>query len=162
MDKKGFGILEILIAVAIIAGSLWALASVFLLSGAAIELSRERLQASFLLEEGIEVIRHLRDAGWDTNIGALTPGTDYYFGFNPATGGWSIGALPEPAIESIFSRKFRLERVSRDINSNVESVYNPANEDQETRKVVLTVTWMFKQNQQASTLEAYLTDMFNN
>ncbi len=160
--EAGFGIIETVIASAIIGGSLWALASVFLLSGSAVSLARERTQAAFLAEEGIEVARHLRDAGWNANISSLTPGQNYYFSFNASSSLWSIGTVPEPAIEGIFLRSIRAERVSRNANFDIEAVYNPAHEDPETRKIVVEIEWTRKGALKTATLEAYLTDIFDN
>ncbi|MEK9166114.1 MAG: hypothetical protein AAB846_00075 [Patescibacteria group bacterium] len=159
--RKGFGILETVLASALIAGSLYALASVLLLAGSAIEIARERLAASFLVEEGMEVLRHRRDAGWDANIANLTPGQDYYVSFDAGMGSWSISASPEPVIEGLFLRRFRVERVSRDMGANIELPYNPANEDSETRKIIVAVTWTHKNSPHAMTLEGYLMDIFN-
>lgn len=160
--QRGFGIIETVIASAIIGGSLWALASVFLLAGSAVALAGERTEAAFLLEEGVEAVRHLRDAGWDANIAPLTPGQDYYFSFNASSSLWSIGTIPEPPIEGIFSRSVRVERVSRDANFDIEAAYNPANEDPETRKIAVKVRWERKGSAKTAALEAYLTDIFDN
>lgn len=161
-NNKGFGLIEIVIATAVLTGSLIALISVFLLARNATELASEKLQAGYLLEEGAEALRFLRDSGWDGNIATLAPATDYYLSFDPAASQWAIVALAPPDIEGLFARSFRIENVSRDGSANIEAVYNPANDDPETKKVIVTVSWMHKNQSQAITLENYLTNLFDN
>ena len=159
MKNKGFGLLEIVIAVAIVGGALWALASVFLLAERAQELSREKLQAVFLAEEGLEVLRYLRDAGWNQNIASLALGADYYLTFASSTSQWVISSAPVPAVDGIFSRSFLVQAVLRDSGDNIAP---SGTNDPETRKIIMKVAWSFQQSSESVSLEAYLTDIFNN
>ncbi|MDP3762853.1 MAG: type II secretion system protein [bacterium] len=159
MKQKGFGLLEIVIAVAIVGGALWALASVFLLAERAQELSREKLQAVFLAEEGLEVSRYLRDSGWNSNIAPLLTSTDYYLNFNAATSQWTTTVTAPAAIDGIFSRSFRIENVLRDSGDNIAP---SGTNDPETRKIIMKVAWSFQQSSENVSLEAYLMDIFNN
>ena len=159
MKNKGFGLLEIVIAVAIVGGALWALASVFLLAERAQELSREKLQAVFLAEEGLEAIRYLRDAGWNQNIASLASGADYYLTFAPSTSQWAVSSSPVPDIDGIFLRSFRVQAVLRDSGDNIAP---SGTNDPETRKIIMKVAWSFQQSSESVSLEAYLTDIFNN
>ncbi len=157
--QNGFGILEIVLAVAIVSGSLYALASVFILSGRTVELSRERLTASFLMEEGLEVLRFLRDSSWDGNIGTLAAGTDYYLSFNETTSTWSIQTAATTQIDGVFDRSFRVENVLRDGGDNIAA---SGTADPETKKIIMKVSWFSRNQSQVSTLEAYLMDIFDN
>ncbi len=157
--KKGFGLLEIVFAVSIAAGSLYALASVFLLAERAAELSREKIQAVFLAEEGLEVLRYLRDSGWGSNIAPLLTATDYYLNFNAATSQWTITVTAPAAIDGIFSRSFRIENVLRDSGDNIAI---SGTNDPGTKKVTMKITWSFQGQNEEITLEAYLMDIFNN
>ena len=155
----GFGLLEIVFAVSIVAGSLYALTSVFLLAGRAAELSREKLQASFLLEEGLETLRFLRDSGWSQNISSLSSGTDYYLNFSTSTVKWTTTSSPVPAIDGIYTRSFQIQNVLRDSGDNIAS---SGTTDPGTKKVTMKVTWSFGGQNQTSTLEVYLMNIFSN
>jgi len=162
MMRKGFGVLEIIVALAIVGGSLYALASVFLLASASLEVSTQKLQASFLAEEGFEVLRFLRDSGWDQNIVPLGGGSEYYLSFSPLASSWSIVSTSPGLIDGMFERSFRVDNASRDSSANIEMTYNPANDDPETKKVTTEVTWSFKNQNYVLVFETYLTDVFNN
>lgn len=157
--KKGFGLLEIVVAVAIVGGSLYALASVFLLAERVAELSREKIQTTFLAEEGLEVLRYLRDSGWDQNITPLLTATDYYLNFNPATSQWIITTTLPAAIDGIFTRSFRVSNVLRDSGDNIAPM---GTADPETKKIIMKLNWNFQGQNEEVSLEAYLTDLFNN
>ncbi|OQA04136.1 MAG: hypothetical protein BWY68_00496 [bacterium ADurb.Bin400] len=62
--KRGFGVLEVLISAAIIAIILGALVSIGRASVASSKLSLQRTQASYLAQEGIEILRQIRDSRW--------------------------------------------------------------------------------------------------
>ncbi|MDP3784874.1 MAG: hypothetical protein Q8R12_02255 [bacterium] len=157
--SPGFGLLEIVFAVSIVAGALYALASVFLLAGRASELSREKLQASFLLEEGLEVLRFSRDSSWSQNIAALSVGTDYYLNFSTSTVKWTTTPSPMPAVDGIYARSFQIQNVLRDSGDNIDS---SGTTDPGTKKVTMKVIWSFGGQNQTSTLETYLMNIFNN
>src|SRR3989338_1786632 len=85
--KRGFMVIEMLIAVSIMATSILAAMTI---SQRSINVSRQAFhatQAAFLLEEGAEVVRLLRDDDWN-NISSLTAGLDYYPNFS--AGAWAL------------------------------------------------------------------------
>ena len=76
----GFMMVEVIVAISIIVVSVLAAMSV---TQKSIFVSRQALhvkEASFLLEEGAESVRIIRDNSWN-NISALNVGTDYYLIF---------------------------------------------------------------------------------
>ena len=162
LPRQGFGIFEIIIASAIIVGAVVALINILVLSKYTAEFSTQKIQAAFLLEEGVEAVKFIRDTGWNQNIVPLLINTDYYLVFSTSTSVWTIGSAPIPAIDGIFTRSFRVEHVSRDASSNIETSYNPANLDLETKKIIMRVTWPFKGQNKTATLETYLVDLFDN
>ena len=71
LTNKGIVMVEIIVVITVISISLLALVSV---SKKAVQVSRNslnKIQASFLLEEGVEVIKIIRDNDWD-NISNLS------------------------------------------------------------------------------------------
>lgn len=160
--KNGFGLFEIILASAIMVTVLFSLVAVFLLSKNTAELSLHKLKASFLAEEGLEVVRFLRDSSWHDNISLLSQNQDYYLIFATSTSSWSINSSPPPSIDGFFERSFQVARVSRDASYNIESVYNASNDDPDTRKITMKVAWNFKGQNQSLIFETYLTDLFDN
>src|SRR5690606_25583223 len=99
LPRRGFALIEILIASAIISASMFALLSV---GQKSIELSRRALakvQASFLLEEGAEVVKIVREGGWNA-IEGFAAGTPYY----PALSGNAWTLSEEPSMIGNFTR----------------------------------------------------------
>ncbi len=86
-DSAGFSILEIVVACSIILVSVFSIMSLAQKSVQFSRLSLNQTQASFLLEEGAEAVKSIRDSGW-TNISALTSGLTYYLAWNGNA--WSL------------------------------------------------------------------------
>ena len=134
--KKGFGIIEIIIVIAVLAGAMFAFAQMAAISLKALREEKKSLEAVYLAQETIEAVRAVRDAGW-ADISSLTAGGDYY----PQISGsaWvlnsGVGTVGE------YSRKVVVDNVSRDANDDIENVYNPANDDTNTKKLIATVSW---------------------
>lgn len=162
LNKKGFGILEIVIATAIIGTSLFAMVSVFMLSRNTMEYSIQKLKASYLAEEGIEVLRFKRDSSWSGNIFSLSAGTDYYLAFSTTTSNWAITSTPQPPIDDLYARSFRIENVSRDSLANIQNPYNSANDDPGTKKIIMSVIWNYKNSNKNISSETYMTNLFGN
>ncbi|MFA5927219.1 MAG: prepilin-type N-terminal cleavage/methylation domain-containing protein [Patescibacteria group bacterium] len=62
--KKGFGLIEVLLASVITAMMLGALISVGRVALASNQNALERTQAAYLAQQGIEVVRQIRDTNW--------------------------------------------------------------------------------------------------
>lgn len=144
--NKGISIIEILIVVAIIVIALTGLAGLVAYSLKISISIRETTQANFLSQETMEAVRNFRDGtNWNSNgLGTLTTGVNYY----PQKSAdippkWAL-VQGQDTING-FVRKVIFEKVSRDINDNIEQTYNPANDDPNTRKVTVTVSWQAKE-----------------
>ena len=148
-NRKGIAIIEILIAIAIIG---FTLASVLGLVSLSLKIStstEETVQANALVQETIEAIRNFRDGTeWNTNglknyieAGVITsepyhPELDN--NFDPPK--WILVEGEEMIGD--FTRKVVFKKVSRDpLTQNIESTYNEDNDDSDTRKIEVTVSW---------------------
>lgn len=138
--KNGFGLLEIIIAVAIVSGSLFALAEVSALAVRITQVALAEQQANFLAEEGTENARFARDTSWTTLL--ASSGTE--------------------TIDS-FTRTTTLENVYRR-NSDDDIVpagsSDPKTLDPNTKKVNVTVSWQDRKGTASTSLSAYLTNLF--
>src|SRR3989344_5225002 len=111
--NKGFGLVEVVIASAIISVSIFSLSAVSVIGNRLQSQSLEKTRANFLSEEGLEAMRFLRDKSWNTNLANLSIGTNYYISFASSTSKWSIGSTTPPYIDSFFDRKIMVENVFR-------------------------------------------------
>ena len=162
-QRVGFGLLEIVIAASIISAVIFSLSFVFLISQKLETTSSNKIRANFLAEEGLEASRFLRDKSWSTNLAALSAGTNYYLAFAAPTSTWSVGATGPEKIDNLFYRKITVENVSRDPSTaNIESVYNSANDDPDTKKFNAEVAWQERGATTTVTISTYLSDIFDN
>ena len=152
----GFTIIEVLIACSIISIFIFALMSV---ASGGIKLSSlalKQTQASFILEEGVESVKSIRDSSW-TNISNLTLGTEYYLTFNNTS---NFGTLETTSntIDSTFTRKVVFSAVYRDANNDIAS---SGTLDTHAKKVTVTVSWVNSGVTSSKDLSFYLIDIFN-
>lgn len=159
-NTKGFSLIEVLIACSVISIAIFSLMSA---SSKGIQLSNEALrqtQASFILEEGAEAVKSIRDAAW-TNISSLTAGTNYYLTYNTGTNTWSLGTTPTGAIDSIFTRVIVISAVSRNGTDDIVTS-GGTYDDTGTKKVTVTVSWPASDETISSkTLSFYISDIFS-
>lgn len=145
---------EVLVAVSIIAVSVL---SAMAVSQKAVQVSRQAFhtaQASFLLEEGAEAVRILRDNGW-SNISALMAGTTYYPAFSGGT--WTLSATANTS--GIFTRTITLSAVNRDGTTGDISASGAA--DAQARLVTVTVSWPEGGATVTKSLQFYIMDIFS-
>ena len=93
------------------------------------------------LAEGLlEVVSANAVGSWEA-IYDTTKGVAYHPVDN--SGVWSLLTNTEPVIIDgvTYTKSIKIENVSRDVNGNIELVYNSANEDPSTQKVTSTITW---------------------
>ncbi len=155
--------MEIVIAVSIISATIFSLSFVFLISQKLETTSSNKIRANFLAEEGLEASRFLRDKSWSLNLAGLSAGTNYYLAFAAVTSIWSIGAAGPDKIDNLFYRKITINNVSRDPSTqNIESTYNPSNNDPDTKKFNVEVAWQERGATSTVTISTYLSDIFDN
>ncbi len=127
-------------------------------------------QATFLLEEGAEIIRALRDESW-SSIQALndTGLTKYYFNWVGAAPGWAIVAtntmIPSvPGGPGVFSRSMTVHQACRNGSDDLITcgVAPDPNADAGTRRFKIDVAWKNRRNATTTrSVELYLTNFFN-
>ena len=115
--SKGFGLIEIIVGSAILTVSLAAVATYFQKSLQFNQDNKKIVQASFLLEEGLEVVKFFRDTSW-LNISGLTSNTSYYLKFDGTK--WAT-STSNVFVDNLFERKLVINNVSRDANDDIVS-----------------------------------------
>ncbi len=155
---RGFGLLEIVIAVAIISATIFSLSYVFLIASKLETMSLDKIRANFIAEEGLEASRFLRDTSWAGNLAGLSQGQTYYFSFATTTSTWSVGTNGSE-IDKLFLRKVTLENVYR--NGSYDIADSGAL-DSDTKKINVSVEWLERGSTTTITASTYLTNIFNN
>jgi len=152
-NKKGFGAIEIIIAAAIISITLFGLVSAFQNS---LRVSREtgnKVQSGFLLEEGLEAARLMRDADWN-NLNALATSTSYALLFE--NGSW-VATTTVQYIDNKFERTILVEDVYRDANDDI----SPSGTfDPDTKKVTVYLSWSRNNATTTQSAATYLSNIF--
>lgn len=154
-DNQGFLLVEALIGASIVAIVVVAVLLAF--SNGLRLANRNSLatRAGFLTEEGVEVARLIRDKGWDGNLGSWPNGTVYHLVFSDGT--WSTtttGSL----IGGLFDRTVAASNVYRDGNNDIAS---SGALDPNTKKITVNVNWRSGSATTTVSLQAYLTNLFD-
>ncbi len=151
--NKGFGLIEVIVGVAIISISFLGLMSVANLSFKILQKSSNNIKAGFLLEEGVEAVKIIRDSGW-SNISSLSNGVNYYLNYNGTT--WLTTTTPV-YVDNLFERKFVSSEVYRDINDDIA---DSGTVDLDTKKITISVSWEENGNTVIQSFSTYITNLF--
>ncbi|MDP3735641.1 MAG: prepilin-type N-terminal cleavage/methylation domain-containing protein [bacterium] len=137
---RGFSLVEVVVGSAIILIVLGGLIAAFTRYAATLFRTTDRVQATYLAEEGIEVARILRDASW-TSFAALTLDTPYRLALS--SGVWEA-TTSEALIDGAFDRTMTLQSVyRRTSDSDIVASTSLASKaiDPDARYVLVRLSW---------------------
>ena len=157
-NEQGFSLIEIILGIGMLTMSLVSITSYY---RKVLDVSNEttrHIQSGFLLEEGLESVKMLRDQSWASKIATLSTTTSYYLYWNGTQ--WTATTTRQ-IVENTFTRTFKLADVKRDGSDNISSA---GTYDAGTKKVTVYVTWSRKgaNNTATDTVETYIANLFNN
>ncbi len=164
--NRGFTIVEVIVACAIISMTTLALMST---TQKGIELSSRavrQVQANYLLEEGAEAVKSIRDNNWG-DIANLTLNNQYSLFFDTNTNLWLLSSpppipmtnTPKYPIDSVFNREIVISPVYRNSNDDISKT---GVLDNGTKKITVTVSWASSSGGVISrSLVFYLANIFN-
>ena len=150
MIKKGISLVEVVIGVSLIAVSLIGLIGAYNFYFRIALKDTTFIQASFLLEEGLEVARLIRDDDWDS-IANLTSGS-----FEYVNDSWQSTTTPS-SIDGFFYRTFVVSDVLRDSNDDISL---SGTEDPNIKEITVNVSWFDKNSTTTKSISTYLTKLF--
>ena len=155
-NKKGFYLIEILVAVAIISSSLISILGLTSFCLRVTSIINQTNKANNMAQEIMEQIRNFRDVtSWSTDgLGTLTPNIDYYVQKSGTPATWQLTQGTETV--NGFTRKAAFEDVIRDLNDNI--VESGGVNDPNTKKITVTVTWQERGNDRQIELLSYFTN----
>jgi prepilin-type N-terminal cleavage/methylation domain-containing protein len=155
--SKGFSLVEIIVAAAIVASVVTAVTGAMQSYFTAITANSQYAQAALLTEEGAEAIRIFRDTGWTNNIAPLSLNTPYYLYWNGT--GYATSTSPV-VIQNGFTRTFVMQSVARDSNDNISP--SGGTTDTKTRDVTITVYASTTPPKTLSQTHMLIHNVFNN
>ena len=140
-NNKGVGLIEAIVVVSIVSVAFSAILSaavIFLKNGL---YATDKVQALYLLEEGVEAARFLRDDSYTMNIMPSVGSGVFYV--DPGAGGWTITTTNTPVFGR-YTRTLELTDVYRR-NSDDDIVPSTSGDpkyiDADTAKLHVSVTW---------------------
>lgn len=155
--EKGFNLAEVMVATAIVLLIVVALVAAMNTYARLSRNSPESVKATYLAEEGIEVIKYFRDASWTSNIATLPLNTTLYLNLNGST--WST-TTTYALIDNKYDRRITISNALRDGASNI--VDSGGTADTNTKKVTVTVAWSDGRATTTETMSTYIANIFNN
>lgn len=159
--KSGMGMVEIIVASSIISITLLVLVSVYSAVARYSVANVLTLKATQLSEEGVEVLKYLKDSGYTENLASLTLGDTYhlYWDVNVGGGSWTA-TTSNILLEDKYEIDFVLYPVYRD--SNFDVVSSGGTVDPDSLRAVVNVIWHQYGSTNTKTKETYLFNIFDN
>lgn len=153
--SRGLTMVEVLIASSIILVTVVVLLGVHSLYLRTALSNSSAVQAAYLAEEGVEVMRYLRDASWSQNIAPLSLDTPYGLAFSNA---WVTNATSTWI--GNFNRTITLSAVERDAQSDIVSSGGVV--DANTKLLTVSVSWAEREATTTKSVSTYLTNLHDN
>jgi competence protein ComGC len=158
INNFGFGLVESIVVIAILSVFVFLIIDLNIFYTESLVKSRNSATASFLIEEGIEAAKFMRDDSWTSNIEALTPDISYFLAFDSSSK-WSATTTPQTS-DGMFVRTIKFSDVSRDSNGNIVS--SGGTVDPGTRLVEIKIVWNDKYGESTKSSKTYITNIFDN
>lgn len=133
--QRGIGIVEIIVALGLIAVAFSAVSTVTQFSIRTQRTLALRQRASLLAVEALEVTKFERDGSWSTFVGRAVD-TDLYSEYVGMVA--QLTTADPGAIDGLFTRTIRLSRVYRDMAGDIAV---SGTEDTAAREVTVSVSW---------------------
>lgn len=150
--NKGFALIEVLIAVTIISGSMLTVVSVANKSVTYAQNSLKDYQATLAMEETIEAVKSIRAANW-SNISSLTDGQNYGLDFvnNNYT------TIQNPTEDTLgFTKSFSVNNVMRDANNDIAV---SGTLDSGTKKIIINISWVDGGKNKSKNIQFYIANI---
>ena len=135
--NRGISLIEVIIATSIITVSMISISIVY---GNFVSLSvknTDKIQATFLLDEGVEALKMIRYESW-SKIASSTTNVDYYLVWE--NNKWN-STTTQIIIDNKFIRKYKVRNAYRDNNINLYESAAQGNIDDNSKIIDLSVSW---------------------
>ena len=155
-NKSGFAMVEIVVGSAIILVAILAINQAYSAYVQYALANSKNAEAGYILEEGMEALKFIRDKGWTANISKLSTTTTYYLTWNAS--GWATTTTPQ-YVDGVFLRSVTVSDVKRDAVSDdiaVSGYY-----DSGTKLITTTVAYWQGHATTTRSLSLYLANKYN-
>jgi len=150
----GFGLIEILVASAVLSVVLVAVSGFYQTALNVSQTTGERITAAFLLEEGMEAVKIIRDDSW-SDIANLATDTSLYYNWTGIT--WAT-TTTNTFIDGLYERSFVVEDVYRDANDDI--VFSGGTLDASIKRITVSVAWSRKGATTTRSISSYIANLF--
>jgi Tfp pilus assembly protein PilV len=153
LQKKGFGLIEILVGSAIIVTGILALSEGYVQYMKFALANEKNIQAAYLAEEGLEAMTYLRDWGWTAKIKPLSTTTPYQLYW---TGSYWTTVTTNQYVDGIFLREITIADVKRDGNGKIATTgtYDP-----NTKLVTATLSYVQGHATTSKSISTYISNI---
>lgn len=155
-SKKGIGLVEMIVGLSVfifIVLSFIVSFNYFIKNSI---LGTKTVQANFLVEEGLEAVKSIRNDSWASGIQSLVPNQEYYLIFNGAK--WE-STTSSVLVDNFFERKFIVENVYRDANGDISS---SGTLDTGSKKITVFVSYTINDVVKTENVSTIITNIFGN
>jgi hypothetical protein len=151
--KQGIGMIEIIVGIGIFITVIISVVSAYRFLMRFSGMTSRTVKAHYLLEEGAEVARILRDSGWDM-FTSLALDTPYYLARKGNS--WEATTTTQ-VIEDGFYRTMLLSEVYRDASGDIAI---SGTLDSGMRFVTISVSWLRGTSTTTRSMSLYLANLF--
>lgn len=151
----GFTLVEVLISAAIILTSVVTILGVHSLYMRTAFSNNENIKATYLAEEGLEVVRFWRNVSWDSKIETIPLNTEY--GLSESGTSW---ATSTNQYVGNFQRRISLSSVQRSVTGDI--VASGGTVDPNTLLVSSQVSWAKGGATTTKAISTYITNLYEN
>lgn len=159
--NRGLSLVEVVISAAIILVVSVSVVTMYARYVRVASMTDQNLKASYLAEEGVEVVKYFRDSTWSGKINTLATSTDYFLNFSTSTLTWSTSTSVQ-LIDGMYDRRVRLSNVYRDAGSDISTSTVGTTYDPNIRLVNVTVSWGIAGATSTKILSTYVANLYSN
>lgn len=156
MNNKGVTLIEAIVVLGLIGIVSASFVSLNISFSKSVSSESLNVRANAVAVETLEAARSLRDKNWN-NLNGLTPSIPYYLSFSEGEKDWSIQNSNSDKIQNIFSRKFYVYPVYRDISTG-QIVSSGGSLDANTLKIESVVNWDDRGREKEIKLTTFLSN----
>lgn len=135
MKKKGMTVVELVLGAAIISLFFTSIYNYFAIVLRTSKLTTRYIQSAYLLEEGVEAVKSMRDRSYTTTLKNLDTTKTWSLHWDGTS--WGATTTPE-TIDGMFTRTMKIEKAYRNGSSDLAT---SGTEDTDTKKITVYVQW---------------------
>ncbi len=148
--------IEIIVGAAVLSTTLLGISTFFQATLKVSNTTKSAIQGDYLLEEGVEVLKFLRDTNYTNNLKTLATGVDHFLLWTGSV--WAITTV-NTFIDGQFERKFTIANVNRDGTDDIAEV---GTLDPDTKLIMVSVAWNARGATTTRSISTYITNLSEN